>query len=858
MKKAVIGILAHVDAGKTTLAESMLYTAGTLRSLGRVDSGSTALDTHALERERGITIFTGQAAFTSGELSATLLDTPGHVDFSSETERTIQVLDCALLVISGTDTVQSHTVTLWNLLRLYSVPTFIFVTKMDQTHLTKDEIMERLRVELDPNCVDFTAWENPDEEFNEQLALCCDEALEKFSDGSPFSPDDISGYVSKRALFPCLFGSGLRCEGISGLLDLLEKLIPQKSYPSDFGAKVFKISHDKELRLAHLKVTGGTLRVRDALKNGDGEEKVSQIRIYSGAKYETADCVEAGCVCTVAGLAGAESGTGYGTEAASAPPVFEPVMTFRVMIPEGQDAQTMLVMLKKLEEEEPSLHVGWDSFRREIHVGLMGEVQAEILRSLIAERFGVQTEIDSGRVRYMETVDEAVEGVGHYEPLRHYAEVHVIIEPMPRGSGISFESRCSENSLDRNWQRLILTHLKEKEHLGVLTGAPLTDVKFVLAAGRAHLKHTEGGDFRQATYRAVRQGLMNAESRLLEPYCTFRLEVPFEQVGRAINDIRMRSGVFETSDGAPGFAVVSGRAPVSTMNGYAMEVTAYTSGRGRFTMEVVGYDICHDSEKVIELAAYDPEADLENTPDSVFCAHGGGFAVKWNRVTEYMHLESCLEKEPPFVPAVNHRNLHIDDKELQAIMEREFGPVKYELYRPVKREENPAEETVGKTERKKWLIVDGYNVIFAWQDLSTLAAEDLSGAREKLMHILSNYAAFTKMNVVLVFDAYKVPGSRGEKFDFQNIHVVYTKERELGDVYIEKMVSEIGKNDSVRVVSSDALIQLSAVRFGVLRESAAEFEREVDAVHEQIGEYLDKIRSGNPSPRLGDSIPDNL
>ncbi|HCT16134.1 MAG TPA: translation elongation factor G, partial [Ruminococcaceae bacterium] len=607
------------------------------------------------------------------------------------------------------------------------------------------------------------------------------------------------------------------------------------------------ISRDPQgVRLTHIKVTGGSVKVRDIVN----DEKISGIRIYSGAKFTTSDEVGAGEICVLTGLDKTYNGQGLGFESSGESAVLEPVMNYRVVLPKDCDAQTMLPKLRELEEEDPQLHVSWNSHLREIHVGLMGEVQAEILKSIVAERFGVNIGIDSGRVMYKETIADTVEGVGHYEPLRHYAEVHLIMEPLPRGSGLRFKSDCSEDVLDRNWQRLILMHLGEKQHLGVLTGSPITDMKITLAAGRAHVKHTEGGDFRQATYRAVRQGLMKAESKLLEPYFSFRLEVPSEQIGRAINDIRMKSGTFDSPEDSGGISILKGKAPVTELNGYASEVAAYTGGRGRLYCESAGYDECHNSEKVIAELAYDPEADLDNTPDSVFCAHGGGFGVKWDKVEEYMHLESCLKKEKPFTPSVNRRNLHIDDKELETIMEREFGKPKYELYRPKVKAADEENGEVELNDRKNYVLVDGYNVIFAWDELKRLADTDLGAARERLMEILCNYSAYTKNDVVLVFDAYKVPGNTGERFDFHNIHVVYTKERELGDVYIERLISEIGKNDRVRVVTSDNLIQLSAVRFGVLRMSAAEFEREVDSVHAKIGRFLDEIREKNPKTKV--------
>lgn len=847
MKKIIAGILAHVDAGKTTLAEAMLYRTGKLRKIGRVDHGDTALDTHALERERGITIFASQAVFSTDKMEVTLLDTPGHVDFSSETERTLGVLDYAILVISGLDGVQSHTLTLWKLLRLYGVPTFVFVTKMDFARKSREEIIENLNSELDGEFVDF----GDEAAMSEGLALCSESMMEKYLGGETIDEREIAEAIKLRQVFPCFFGSGLKLDGIDEFIDALEKYTIQPEYSEAFGAKVFKISHDPQgVRLTHIKVTGGSIKVREMI----GDEKISGIRIYSGAKFTTADEGKSGEICALTGLDKTHNGQGLGFEAAGERPTLEPVMNYRVVLPDGCDADTILPKLRELEEEDPQLHVTWNSHLKEIHVGLMGDVQAEILKSIVAERFGVKIDIDSGRVMYKETIENKVEGIGHYEPLRHYAEVHLIMEPLPRGSGLVFRTDCSEDTLDRNWQRLILMHLGEKQHLGVLTGSPITDMRITLAAGRAHIKHTEGGDFRQATYRAVRQGLMQAKSKLLEPYFSFRLEVPSEQIGRAINDIRMRSGSFDSPEESGGISVLRGRAPVTELNGYASEVAAYTGGRGRLYCESAGYDDCHNAEKVIAELAYDPEADLENTPDSVFCAHGGGFGVKWNKVGEYMHLESCLEKEKPYTPPVNRRNLHIDDKELEAIMEREFGKPKYELYRPTSKNNDENQTDFEMTERKSYVLVDGYNVIFAWDELKNLADTDLGAARERLMEILCNYSAYTKNNVVLVFDAYKVPGNTGERFDFHNIHVVYTKERELGDVYIEKLISEIGKNDRVRVVTSDNLIQLSAVRFGVLRMSAAEFEREVDSVHAKIGKFLDEIREKNPKTKIDEIV----
>ena len=855
MRKIVVGILAHVDAGKTTLAEAMLYKAGTIRKIGRVDNGDTTLDTHTLEKERGITIFAGQSVFNIGDLEVTLLDTPGHVDFSAETERMLKVLDYAILVISGTDGVQAHTRTLWKLLKAYNIPTFVFVTKMDFARLPKEEILADLKGLCGECIIDFSS-DNIDER-NESIAVCDESLLEQYLETGEISNDYIKELIAKRLVAPCFFGSGLKTEGVDEFLEGLSQFIKVKTYSNEFSAKVFKISHDvKGERLTHLKITGGSLKVKETVSYNGKTEKINGIRVYSGQKFNTVDEMQAGGVCAVTGLTSLNCGDGLGNERPFGESYLEPVMNYRVVLPENCDAQTFLPKLRQLEAEDPQLHVSWNTYLQEIHVSLMGDIQTEILKGIISERFDIDVEIDSGRVLYKETIENTVEGVGHYEPLRHYAEVHLILEPLPRGSGIVLQSKCSEDYLDRNWQNLILMHLAEKEHLGVLTGSPITDIKITLAAGRAHLKHTEGGDFRQSTYRAVRQGLMQAKSVLLEPYYNFRLEVPTEQIGRAINDIRMKNGTFDSPEESGGVTILTGKAPVTCLNGYMSEVAAYTGGRGRLFLDVCGYDVCHNTEEVIENSKYSPESDLENTPDSVFCAHGAGFNVKWDKVPEYMHIESCLPQEKtPYEVTLNKRNFHIDDKELEAIMEREFGKDKHPYYRyshnitpkkPVQAEYNPVQ-------RKKYVIVDGYNVIFAWDELKKLADDNLENARQKLMDILCNYSAFTKCETVLVFDAYNVPGNKGKRFNYNNIRVVYTKERELGDNYIEKLISEIGKNENVRVVTSDNLIQLSAVRFGVLRVSAREFEREVKKVDEIIDELLQKINKARPQ-KVGELI----
>ncbi len=854
-KKLVLGILAHVDAGKTTLSESLLYKSGVIRKVGRVDNGDTALDTHTLEKERGITIFAGQSAFSTENFDITLLDTPGHVDFSAETERVLKILDYAVLVISGTDGVQAHTRTLWKLLKSYNIPTFIFVTKMDFARYSQQEITDNLKSLCGDTCVNFNV--DKDETFYEDIAVNDETALEEFLENNSLSDKTIQYLINACKLCPCFFGSGLKMDGVDDFLSGLDRLMTERTYPEAFGAKVFKITHDSNgERLTHLKITGGSIKVKDLISYDGKTEKINNIRVYSGAKFKTVEEMSAGGVCVATGLSSLNSGDGLGFEESFSEAFLEPVMNYRVKLPSDVDAKAFLPKLKLLEAEDPQLHISWNSFLQEINVSLMGDVQTEILKSLIYDRFDVQVDIDSGRVLYKETIENKVEGVGHYEPLRHYAEVHLIMEPLPRGRGLEFKTACSEDVLDRNWQRLILAHLAEKSHLGVLTGSPITDVKITLAAGRAHLKHTEGGDFRQSTYRAVRQGLMQAKSILLEPYYSFRLEVPMENIGRAINDIRLMNGTFEGPEESNGLSVLKGEAPVTEMNGYQSIVSSYTSGRGRLSLEVSGYGECHNPDEVIESSRYSAEADLDNTPDSVFCAHGAGFNVKWDEVKNYMHIDSCLESDKkPYEVTLNSRNFHIDDKELEAIMEREFGKDKHPYYRyshsttPKK----PVSVEYNTEIRKKYVIVDGYNVIFAWDSLKNIAKTNLEDARQKLMDILCNYTAFTKCETILVFDAYKVQGNTGTKENYNNIRIVYTKERELGDNYIEKLIHDIGKNDNVRVVTSDNLIQLSAVRYGVLRVSAREFEKEVTAVDKVIDELLYKINKPRPQ-KIGELI----
>lgn len=830
----VLGILAHVDAGKTTLAEAMLYRSGVIRTLGRVDTENTLMDAHKLERQRGITIFSSEAAFCVNGVSFSLIDTPGHVDFSAETERALSVLDYAILVISGTDGVQAHTRTLWRLLMLYNIPVIIFVTKMDFARRDKAELMRELKKELSDNCVDFQS-----DAFFEAVSLTRDDLLDKFLESGSLDMKYAADAVKAGLVFPCFFGSGLKLDGVDAFLNALPQITAPNIYPKSFGARVYKISRDKKgERLTHMKITGGVLNVRDKI----GENKINSIRIYSGDKFETADFAQAGQICTVTGLNDTYGGQRLGTDADRSALFLEPVMNYKLTLPSGCDPQTLLPKLRLLQEEDPQLKFTWNEYLGEIYVSLMGEVQTEILKSIVADRFDVDIGIGAGRVMYKETITDTVEGVGHYEPLRHYAEVHLILSPAQRGQGIVIESNVSEDILDRNWQRLIMMHLSEKEHIGVLTGSPVTDIKITLAAGRAHLKHTEGGDFRQATYRAVRQGLMQAHSQLLEPYYSFRLEVPPEQIGRAINDMRMRSGTFDPPEDIGGMYLLCGRVPVTEMDNYSAELASYTAGRGRIFLEVEGYDICHNADKVTQQLAYRPESDIDNTPDSVFCAHGAGFNVKWDKVPEYMHIESCLKKQTvESKPKINKFNINIDEKELEQIMLREFGPIRRREYGIAKVQTKTHEEVKAQSQKKRVLIIDGYNVIFAWEDLKKTAESELAHAREKLVDIMVNYCAFTKTETVIVFDAYRVENGVGERFDKNGVHVVFTKENQTGDAYIEKLVSDIGKNHSVSVVTSDGLIQLSAVRAGVLRISAREFEQEVDRVYSLICDSIKNI-----------------
>lgn len=856
-KQLVIGILAHVDSGKTTLSEALLYGTGTIRKLGRVDHKDAFLDTDALEKARGITIFSKQALFTAGNTDFTLLDTPGHVDFSTETERTLQVLDYAVLVISGTDGVQSHTETLWRLLRRYRIPTFVFVNKMDLPGPGREALLTQLNHRLGEGFVDFGA-EQADRD--EALALCDERLMETMLDRGSLTDTDLIPAIARRHVFPCWFGSALKLQGVDALVEGLDRYTRPAPALEAFGAKVFKVSQDEQgNRLTWLRVTGGALKVKVQLTGEvDGEpwaEKANQLRLYSGAKFTLAECIGPGQVCAVTGLTKARPGEGLGAERDSDLPVLEPVLSYQVLLSEGADVHAALGKLHRLEEEEPQLHVVWNGTLGEIHVQLMGEIQLEVLKSLLAERYGLEVSFGPGGILYKETITEAMEGVGHYEPLRHYAEVHLKLEPLPRGSGMQFAADCREEVLDKNWQRLVLTHLEEKQHLGVLIGAPLTDVKITLIAGRAHLKHTEGGDFRQATYRAVRQGLMMADqihkTQLLEPWYAFRLELPSDNVGRAMNDIQNMGGSFDPPEtGADGdTTLLTGTAPASTMRSYPMEVVGYTRGRGHLTLTLDGYRPCHNAAEVIEAAGYEPEHDLDNPADSVFCAHGAGFVVPWEQVRSHMHVDSSWGKTAKTEEAVQARPRRMaayratleEDAELLKIFEQTYGPIKRDplaAFRPTQKRERPDFNAEQWEIQPEYLLVDGYNIIFAWDELNALSKESLEAARHRLMDILCNYQGFKKCVLILVFDAYRVPGSPGSIEQYHNIHVVYTREAETADMFIERVTHEIGKGRRVRVATSDGMEQVIILGHGALRVSARMFHEEVQEAEKEIRRYL--------------------
>ncbi len=869
MKRLTAGILAHVDAGKTTLSEALLYSSGAIRKLGRVDNKDAFLDTYGLERERGITIFSKQAILQAGDLEITLLDTPGHVDFSPEMERTLQVLDYGILVISGADGIQGHTRTLWRLLKKYHVPVFLFINKMDQPGTDKGRLLEGLREGFSGNCVDFTQTDT--EEFYENCAMCREDVLDYFLEQGRLEISQIQDLVSGRELFPCFFGSALKLDGVLEFLDGFGRFAKAPEYPQEFGAKIFKIARDAQgNRLTYLKITGGALKVKTPLAGQ--QEKVNQIRIYSGEKFETRSEAEAGMVCAVTGLSDTRPGTGLGIEKDTVLPLLVPVLTYRMDLPPGCAPSVMLPKLYQLQEEEPELHLVWDSHLQEIQVQIMGEVQLEILKSLIAERFGVEVSFGAGNILYKETVARPVEGVGHYEPLRHYAEVHLLLEPGEPGSGLVFGTCCSEDVLDKNWQRLVLTHLEEKEHRGVLAGSALTDMKVTLVAGRAHLKHTEGGDFRQATYRALRQGLMEAGTVLLEPYYNFRLEVPNSMVGRAMADLERMHGSFHPPQVQGQMAVFTGSAPVASMGDYQQEVVSYTRGEGRLSCSLKGYEPCRSPQEIIEKIAYDPERDTENSPDSVFCAHGAGYLVKWDQVKSQMHVETpsfLREKlsggralpESQALPASVGRQespseeTWIGEDEVESILshavhankrEKQAGRKGYHKKKALSVGQAPSVTRTyqSASPKEEYMLVDGYNVIFAWEDLKGLAEENIDGARGRLLDILSNYQGVRGCRLMVVFDAYRVERHQTEIFRYHNIQVVFTKEAETADQYIEKFAHAHAKEYRVTVVTSDGLEQIIIRGQGCGLISARELRQEirvsVEMVKEEFGQKQEK------------------
>lgn len=854
-KKITIGILAHVDAGKTTLSEALLYISGRIRTLGRVDHKNTYLDTNAIERERGITIFSKQARFSSESCDYILLDTPGHVDFSAETERTLALLDYAILVISGSDGVQNHTRTLWQLLDFYNVPTFIFVNKCDVAIKLKEELEEDLCRALSDRCVGFYEGDTR-QELEERLAYKNEGFMESFLDGEAINDGDISSLISERKLFPCLFGSALRMQGVDFLLDTIDRYTLSPIYEGEkFGARVYKISNVSSSRLTYMKITGGSLATRDEIVyiSADGKrisEKIAGIRLYSGEKFEQTDNVSAGEICAVIGLSETYVGQGLGSESDTQKPILEPVLSYAIKLPEDCDVRVFFPKLKMLEEEDPSLHLYWNDELSQIEARLMGDIQIDLIKRLILERFGVVCEFDTGKILYKEKAAARAIGVGHFEPLRHYAEVQLLIEPQPKGTGLIFDTRLPENTLALNWQRLILSHLYEKDHRGTLTGALLTDTKITLVAGKAHLKHTEGGDFREATLRAVRHGLMKSSCTLLEPYYKFRLEIPSQFVGRAMSDLQSKFASFELENSSEDTAVICGKAPVATLHDYTKELISYTRGEGRLFCTSDGYEPCHNQEDIISAKGYDPEADLDNSPHSVFCAHGAGFIVPWQEVDSYKHLEACVSVSPrsdAIIPKASTlaRKYSISDDELEAIMLREFGPIKRKKYSEPKvisaqsNKKQPKQKSL--TSGRRMIIIDGYNVIYSWEELKNTADFSLEKARDELMDILSNYVAYTKTELVLVFDAYLVKDGEGSDFMRDGYRVVYTKADQTADAYIERMMHELGPDYSIRMVTGDRLLQFSAVHSGISRMTALEFYDEVTRVGNEITDFVKKL-----------------
>ncbi len=860
MEKATIGVLAHVDAGKTTLCEAVLYTAGRLRKLGRVDHRDSVFDSHILERTRGITIFSKQADFDLGVRSFTLLDTPGHVDFVAETERTLPVLDAAVLVVSGSSGVQAHTETLWRLLKRYGVPTVIFVTKTDLFCPDRKDLLADLRKRLSPDILDLTDEKLPElsPALAEDLASMNEGLMESYLAGDDITSEDLKDLFASRAVYPVIFGSGLRLTGVDALLSVLCTVVPEPLYSDSFGARVYKITHDENgARVTHLKLTGGSLRIRDTVSYTDRDggsisEKITGIRRYISEKYASLTEAAAGDVVAVTGLSSTYTGMGIGSCAGTVVPVEQPVMRYKVTPPDDTDLRVLASKLAVLEEEDPLLRISYSEKLAQLQIHIMGEIQIQVLESIIKDRFGIGVSISEGKVLYKETISNTVEGVGHFEPLRHYAEVHLLLEPGPPGSGIQVSSACHTDKLALNWQRLILYNLSEKQHVGVLAGYPLTDVRIILKSGRAHLKHTEGGDFREAALRAVRQGLMNADSVLLEPVYSYRITLPTSQAGRALGDIKLMSGDYEVETLEDGNSLITGHCPVSEMQGYASVVASYTGGRGSLSAIADGFRPCHDSERVIAEAAYDPVRDVANTPDSVFCRRGAGFNVRWDEVPKYMHLESVLKPDKGVQAEERRQGWNLDEKALEQIMEREFGPIKRRIYSPA-RTVYSADDTSEEDARKHHLIIDGYNVLFAWEETKALSAKSLDLARSRLMDILADYRGFTGDEILLVFDAYRSPDNSGKRFEHHGIEVVFTENGESADAYIERMANRIGRDDRVTVVSSDNLVRLGSFRSGVQRMSSQNLEDAVFRINRRISEIIDR-QNLETGTRLGDIL----
>lgn len=877
--KYVLGILAHVDSGKTTLAESILYKSGSIRKFGRVDHKDTFLDNYDIERTRGITVFSKQAQFCLGEKEICLLDTPGHVDFSTEMERTLQVLDYAILVISSSDGVKGHTMTLWHLLKRHHIPVFLFINKMDQTGTDKVRLLDEIQRQLDTSCIDFGKCMNPDLDFFDNLAMCDERLMEEFLEYEKIETCSIMDAIMQRKIFPCLFGSALRQEGVDELLIMLDCFMKEKEYPEVFGARIFKISHDDlNNRLTYMKITGGVLKVKSILSNGEWSEKADQLRIYSGNQYKTVNEVCAGMICAVTGLKSTFSGEGIGFEDEIEVPVLEPVLNYKLIIPNECNVHEFYKKLCILDEEDPQLHIVWNEQLNEIHVQIMGEVQIEVLKSLIAERFHVEVDFGTGNIIYKETITEPVIGIGHFEPLRHYAEVHLLMEPLERGSGLEFVSKCSDDMLDRNWQRLILTHLEERKHVGVLTGAEITDMRISVIAGRAHQKHTEGGDFRQATYRAVRNGLKKSKSILLEPVYAFRIEVPQEFIGRVMSDIQQRNGKFESPVIENEIAVLHGIAPVVCVQNYQLEINSYSHGKGKVFFTLNGYDLCHDADRVIEESSYDSENDIDNPTGSVFCSHGAGYYIDWEKVADFAHIKGYLtgvdntEKNVDYMSQYEANkksdfgDAAISQEEIDEIFEKTFGNIKRKrrgwgktiVSSTDKKNAYTGTEKEYKNEGKdSYLLVDGYNIIFAWEELKELAETNIDSARDKLMDIMCNYQGYKKVNLILVFDAYKVHGGQGSVLKYHNIYVVYTKEAETADQYIEKVTNQIGRKYNVTVATSDRLEQMIVWGQGAKRLSANGFRNEIESINKEIKEKSENINKYQKNNFLLDNLSEN-